>query len=287
MRFRAETGRRHGQSGRGWAVVSLFVLSLLAGVLPLPLDAGPPDGGPVLAALDTAVVERADRLYFRGRADSTVALLSGAADGASPAYPVLWRAARASVARALELGGGRERTDVLQRGMGWGRRAVEARSDAVEGHYWLAAAAGLLAIRAPEGSEVVDLGRVARTHALRTLELDPDHAGAHNVLGRLQFEVVTLPRWKRWVARLLGAGDVVADASWEAAERYMRDAVRLAPEMLYYRLDLARLLAAMDRPEAAAAAAREVLERPVVHPPDPVLKERARSLLRRLEEEGP
>lgn len=276
MTSRATRDAGSGPEARGLALLAaVATVTALAAALPAGAQGGAGVDGPGWAD----AVERSDRHYVRGRAASSLHALGGVLEAPGPPYPVLWRAARASVALALLSRDVPTQRRRLRDGIRHGRRAVRADSAGVCGRYWLAAGAGLLAIRIPAEERVADLGRVAHDQALWILEGRPDHAGAHNVLGRVHFEVMQLPAWKRWLGGLLGVGDFIDGASWEGAERHLRAAVRGAPAMIYYRLDLARLLAVRDRGPEARGELEAIVDMPIRHPPDPALKDRARALL--------
>ena len=167
---------------------------------------------------------------------------------------------------------------------GHARSAVERDPGGVEGQYLLAVALGLLAERV-DGREAVALAGEAFTCASRALELDPDHAGAHHVLGRLNAAVMRLGRVRRFLAvRLLGGG-ALAGASWQEAERHLSFAESRAPGVADHHWELAALYRDTGRPLLAYDEALHVLAlepRPweegtrekaralvALHPPDP------------------
>jgi tetratricopeptide (TPR) repeat protein len=118
------------------------------------------------------------------------------------------------------------------------------------------------------------------------LAMDPSHAGAHNVLGTLQYEVMTLSRVERFLARtFLGENEALRGSSWEGAEEEHRAAVALDPDAILYRYHLARTLRRRDRRDEALAELRMVLSLPPRYPVDGDVQDDARRMLRRMGEE--
>ena len=85
------------------------------------------------------------------------------------------------------------------------------------------------------------LATEVRGGADRILRVDPNHAGAQNALGMLNFEILQLNRIKRNIARLL-APSAVRDTRWEDAHNHLRRAVALDPDNILYLKDYGRAL---------------------------------------------
>lgn len=102
--------------------------------------------------------------------------------------------------------------------------------------------------------ERVQYAVLVRTEALAALALDPDHAGAHHVLGMWHAEVLRLNPVARLAARTLLGASIFAEADWAEAQRALERAVALEPDRITHRLDLAGVLA--DRGDAAGARAQ-------------------------------
>jgi nucleoside-diphosphate-sugar epimerase len=96
--------------------------------------------------------------------------------------------------------------------------------------------------------------------ARRVLELDPDHPGAHHLLGRLDAAVLRLGGATRLLARLVIGGEVLGTASWRRAHEYLKRAEEGAPCMPEHHFELARLLEERGDPEGARRELRHVLE---------------------------
>lgn len=273
--------RRLLASGIRLLAVGLVIVGTGLGAA-VPRLSGQESGGVGFAAS----LARADELYFAGRPHDALVELEGTLARTPEAYRALWRASRAALARGLLQETVEEQNRWYRRGAAYGRRAVALRpSDGLEGRYWLAANAGLHAIQAGEPGEIAELAEEVHRETTFVLEREPDHAGAHNVLGQLHFEIMKLSAVERWLGRLLLGGDALAIASWEGAERHLARAARLEPSMIRYRLDLARLHLHRDRPRPAVEHLRAALRLEPRHPPDPRFQNRARELLERARSE--
>lgn len=116
--------------------------------------------------------------------------------------------------------------------------------------YRLAAVLGARAEVEGGRTRVSVAGELA-TQVARVLALDPDHAGARYILGRLHAAVMRLDRLTRFVAlRLLGGG-ALKSASWEAAREHLERAERADPCVPDHHYELARLY--LDRNEHSEA----------------------------------
>ncbi len=126
------------------------------------------------------------------------------------------------------------------------RAALADDSTRADTHYWLAATLGLEA-DITDGRSKISFAREAYTQAERALEIDSLQAGAHHVIGRLHWGAKHLSRINRLIARALGLGAVLHEASWQSAEYHLRLAARLDPRDLVNQVELAKFL--MERGE--------------------------------------
>ncbi|HXY41977.1 MAG TPA: TRAP transporter TatT component family protein [Vicinamibacteria bacterium] len=195
----------------------------------------------------SSTVVEADRLHAEADDPASalaalrqeVRLLDQAVAQGGGRYELLWRAARASG----ELGTRRDgsgRREAFEHAIELGRRAVAARPDRVEGHYWLAAAYGRDA-EARGGLKGFLLARRLRGEMETVVRLQPDYQGgdAFLALGELDR---ALPGW-------LGGDRARGRRTLEAG-------LRVAPGNAELKLELAR--AYLD--EHRTADARRLLE---------------------------
>ncbi|MBI4539902.1 MAG: hypothetical protein HY704_10385 [Gemmatimonadetes bacterium] len=221
----------------------------------------------------------ADRLYLDLRPQDALDAYRAVLQEAPQDFETLWRASRA----ALALGWLEPNEPVS---VGWyreaeayARQALRVAPERLEGHFWLAAAVGRRAQIAKTVRTAAQLADEVYREATLVLTMDPRHAGAHNVLGQLHYEVLTTP----WALRVLGlqllGGGLDFEASWDEAERLLRSATVLDPRVILYRLELARLYVWQGRRELAEPELEAALALPILHPPDPLFKREAQAML--------
>lgn len=161
------------------------------------------------------------------------------------------------------------------------RAAIALDSTSAEAHYWLAAALGLEADE-QGGLAKISAARGAYAETLATLRLDPQHPGARHILGRLHAGTLRLSRLNRLIARGLGLGEILGQASWSSAEENLRFAAEHDPERWVHPLELAKLLVRRDRAAEGAAILRDLAGRAPRHALDRHYQAEARALLARM-----
>jgi hypothetical protein len=161
------------------------------------------------------------------------------------------------------------------------QEAAEARiardPDDLEARWWRVAAMGLL-VDEESARGKVRLAGAIRDEAEEILARDPDHPGGHHALGRLHSGVLRINPVLRFVAlRLFGEGEL-GNATWEDAERHMKQARAAVPCALIHRWELSRSYAYQGKDEAALAELRALLALPDAAPQDPQVREMAQGL---------
>ncbi|MGD2045083.1 MAG: tetratricopeptide repeat protein [Gemmatimonadota bacterium] len=236
---------------------------------------------PVLDAWVASPTEQADALYFAGRPEKAFDLLQIHVEDAPDDYGALWRMVRSAFVLGDAEEGWRRQNPWLDLGMHLGDQAVALRPDGIEGRYWRGAVTGRRALNAaPEyGAE---LAQRAYEDANAILAVDPDHGGAHNILGRIFFEVMSMSRIERWIGKAFMRTDVLDASSWEAAELHLEAAAKDWPDWVPFQYDLARLYRKRGRDEDAREVYQHVTQMPAIHPLDPVLQLEAERALEEL-----
>ena len=157
------------------------------------------------------------------------------------------------------------RKELLKQAETHARAASEGHSDDVGRRFALAV---VLASRADIEGGRTKVHTAAEFH--RELEailaLDPQHALARHLLGRLYAGVRRTNRITRWIATNLLGGGELKKATWQAAEEHLGFAEQQAPEVSGHHLQLAALYADTDRVELALQELEHVFQRPVVSP---------------------
>ena len=271
----------------------LIGLLLAASVVPTGVQAQePPRRAPPVLVVPEAtltpqadrqtIADRADRLFLSDPAQALILLDQALQEGPKDPYPLEWRAARS----ALVLGVLEEVDEVVE--LDW-LLTAEAYADSalvrdakgLDGLYWSAAVKGRLALQygarttARLAQEVWDL-----THAI--LVVDPEHAGAHNILGKLNQEVMSLSGWQRMLGKLVLRYDPLKEASWDRALDHHRRAVAGDPTTVLFHMDLGRTLELTDDDQAARVHYEKALALPDGYPVDPRFKGLIRGYLAEL-----
>lgn len=127
--------------------------------------------------------------------------------------------------------------------------------------------------------EKVRLGAATRAEAETALELDPDHPGAHHVLGRLHAGTMRLNPVARFLAKRVLGAEALEGASWERAEDHFVRAHRLEPDNPRHSVELGVLYLDTDRPDEALRVLRLAAEAPRHTAIDALLVERALRLI--------
>ena len=203
-----------------------------------------------LQEITEQLIGQADQLYA-GRGDianisKSIELLGNAG---SDCYEITWRLGRALFFAGQESKRGEVARGFHAEGAEAGRRAAKARSDRVEGHFWLGVNLALLSRFEPP-SKAAAHALQAKRELLRAIAIDAAYhaAGPLRVLARLQHK---LPR-------LLGGGVPKARANFERA-------ICIAPANTVTRIYFAELLSDVGE----ATRARSELEQVLTVPFDP------------------
>ncbi len=258
------------------AVVALLLLP--GGVVSQDSSPSSVDLDDILSHDPTRRIEISDSLYRAGEPAAALEWVRAAADGDSADYGALWRAARASVVVGLNVEGTRAQNHWLDPAIGWGWRAVQAEPEGIDGLYWRGVAAGRRAMNAAP-SYAVDLAQLVYDDAHSILALLPDHGGAHNMLGKLNYEIMTLSRIKRAVARTFMGNSALDDTTWGNAEYHLAKAVLSEPDVVLFNFDLAQLHARRGRRDVAIEVFQTLLRLPATEPIDSRLHDQAREML--------
>lgn len=157
---------------------------------------------------------------------------------------------------------------------GLARDATVGQEDNIGRRFALAAVLGMRADR-EGGRTKVGAASAMYDELVVVLELDPGHARARFMMGRLHAGVRRMNRVTRWLATNLLGGGTLKQATWERAEENLAFAEAQAPEVPDHHLQLGRLYRDTDRPELAMAEIEHVLALPAASPMEAAAREEA------------
>jgi len=198
-------------------------------------------------------------------------------------YEANWKAARAIADVAKQIEGNadslKQRRDSLYTvGRGFAERAIRADSLGADGHYALAMVLGRLS-RTKGSKERVRYAKQIFDEATRAVALNPNHDGAHHVLGAWNAEVKRLSGFQRFFAKALFGGGFMSAANWDDAVMHLERAVALNPQHIYHRLELAEVYADLGQYTKAREQCAIIPTLPIRDVLDAQYKEDAAALL--------
>ena len=196
-------------------------------------------------------------------------------------YEAIWKFARSQLDVAKQLIGDsyeESRDSLYGVAVAMAEGAVYLDSMDAEGHAILAAGIGRLS-RTKSGKERVRFGQEIYDEAAKAVELNPDHDGAHHVIGAWHAEVKRLSGITRFFAKTFMGGGFMDKASRDSAIAHLTRAATIRPDYLFHHLELAEVLIDLERYAEARERLQIVLDMPVADVADPAHKETAASLL--------
>lgn len=163
--------------------------------------------------------------------------------------------------------------------LAYAKRAVEADPNNAEAHLAVAISYGKASfLKGPK--ERLAFALQIRTATEKALELAPDHALAHHVLGRWHYEIATLNPALKFATRTLFGP--LPEGSLELAIQHLGKAAGAEPGNLLFAAEYGRALAAAGDTEAARTQLEIALALPPEAPDDPAARERAKETLEKL-----
>lgn len=202
----------------------------------------------------------------------------------STSYEANWRGAVALVEWGQETPDSvksAERDSLYRRAEQLARRAVAFDSTRADGYFALAMALGRVALSQGRKSRLDHAAEIYDA-ATRALAIDPDHDGAHHVLGLWHAEAMRISGFSRFMARNILGGKVLGKAKWDSAVVHLERAVALDPARIYHHLDLARVYVDRKRYAEARAQLAAIDSLPDRVPLDPRYRREAAALRERI-----
>ncbi len=198
-----------------------------------------------------------------------------------------WRAAIAlnDLSLPLTRKSDRPRRDsLLARGQEVARRAVRTAPSDAPALFALGLVLGNTALTRGT-KEKIRMATEIHSLALRAIAADSTHDGALHLLGRWNYEVMSLSGFERFIAKSILGGGIFGQASWEEARRDLEKAVAIDPGRIYHRLEFARVLSARNEAAAARAQLRTIAGLPNRVAADSTYRREAVELLAKLKKD--
>ena len=201
----------------------------------------------------------------------------------SMSYDANWKAARAIADVAKQIQGNADslkhrRDSLYSVGRGYAERAIRTDSTKADGHYVLSMVLGRLS-RTKGSKERVRYAKIIYDEATRAVQIDSNYDNAHHVLGAWNAEVKRLSGIQRFFAKALFGGGFMDKANWDDAVKQLETAVRLAPNHIYHRLELAEVYTDLGRYSKAREQLTVIAALPEVDVLDGQYKKDAADLL--------
>lgn len=169
---------------------------------------------------------------------------------------ILWRMSRLYLCLG-DIASSAESARLYRKAEEYARLAIAADSTVGEGHTWLAAALGSMAME--EGAKrKVRLAREIQRELDTAVRLNPNDDVARSILGSFYRALANVSWLERSLANIFLGG--LPSGGYEESERELLEAVRIAPNEFRHHYELGRLYADWDRPADAVKAFRRAIE---------------------------
>jgi tetratricopeptide (TPR) repeat protein len=221
-----------------------------------------------------------DAAFFRISYPEAISLYETALLAAPQDTRLFWRLARVYVCSAEVEEAETQRQPLLQKAEEYARRCIAADPSLPEGHTWLAAALGYIALDAGVGDQV-RISREILNETEHAIALDPADDAAYSIRGSFYRALGNVGWIKRSLAALL-LGEIPS-GGFPEAEAALKTAVSLAPDIMRHHYELGILYMDMGRVEDARQALQRAAALEIRTAIDRPRKEKALNLLSMME----
>ncbi len=225
----------------------------------------------IIALLSLLTVLPGDHHFTEMKYEEAIAAYDSSLVGASDSASVLWRLARAYVCLG-DLSEGSESTSCYREAEKCARSCLLADSTCSEGHTWLAAALGNIAM-VEGGKKKVLLCYEIKKELDCSVRLNPRDDIAYSILGSFYMALGNVSWLERQLASLFLGG--LPEGGYGDAEKSLQRAIALAPQVIRHHFEAGKLFLATDRTAEALEEFRKVTELPVLLASDRNTKRRA------------
>ena len=159
----------------------------------------------------------------------------------------------------------------------YARKAIKLNPNSTWGPFWMAVAVGNIAVNSPVAKQVELAGEI-RNFIEKAISLDPQNGFAYHAYGVWHRKMAEIGKMSRMFASVL-YGRSLPNGSLEQSIEYLKKALRLNPNVIASRLELARSYAAVENFPQARTMLASIRELPIQFSDDPKHKQKAEQLL--------
>lgn len=194
----------------------------------------------------------------------------------SPQNPdLLWRFSRVYISIG-DVMPREEREPVYRRAEDYARECIRADSTRSEGHSWLAASLGNLAMVVSD-EEKVKLTNEIKSELETAIALNPEDDVAYSILGSFYRALGNIGWFERMLANMfLGS---IPSGGYEESEVAIKKAIQIAPDVLRHQFELVLLYRDWGREKEERAALERASELPILVASDVPTQERIKKML--------
>ena len=172
---------------------------------------------------------------------------------------IMWKLARVYVCMG-EVTESKDATTFYRKAESTARRCVELDSSSSEGHTWLAGALGYLALESGVGDQV-NLSRELNAELEKALRFNPRNDAAYSIKGSFHRALGNISWFQRQIASIFVGS--VPQGGYEEAEKALRLAIALAPDIMRHQYELGVLYLDMGREDEAKSVLEHAATLPV------------------------
>ncbi len=188
-----------------------------------------------------------DEHFNRMEYPAAISLYEGALSDSLRDGEALWRLARTLVFMG-EVARGKTRDSLFRRAESYARQCTRIEPRGYQGYTWLAASLANIA-RGKDTETQIALVHAVRALVDTALTLNPENDVAYSLLGSLYRALGGVGWVEQRLADLLFGG--LPDGGYDEAEQAFKRAIAIAPDIMRYHYELAKLYVDMNRPEDA------------------------------------
>jgi len=194
----------------------------------------------------------------------------------SPQNPdILWRFSRVYISIG-DVMPREEREPVYRKAEDYARECIRADSTRSEGHSWLAASLGNLAMVVSD-EEKVKLTTEIKNELERAIALNPEDDVAYSILGSFYRALGNIGWFERMLANIfLGS---IPPGGYEESEVAIKKAIQIAPDVLRHQFELVLLYRDWGKTEEERTALERASQLPILVASDIPTQERIKEML--------